>query len=98
MVTQAEVAAIVPPRPMTSHKGTFGTVLAAAGSINYTGAAYLAAKAAYRTGAGLVRLAVPGPLHTALAGQLPEVTWLILPNSTGVIAEFCRRYPAEEPG
>ncbi len=87
VATQAEVAEIVPPRPMTSHKGTFGTVLAAAGSINYTGAAYLAAKAAYRTGAGLVRLAVPGPLHTVLAGQLPEVTWLILPNDTGVIAE-----------
>ncbi len=87
VVTQAEVAELVPPRSMTAHKGTFGTVLVAAGSINYTGAAYLAAKAAYRAGAGLVRLAVPGPLHTVLAGQLPEVTWLILPHDNGVIAE-----------
>ncbi len=87
VVIQAEVADRMPARPMTAHKGTFGTVLVAAGSINYTGAAYLAAKAAYRIGAGLVRLAVPGPLHTALAGQLPEVTWLILPHDTGVIAE-----------
>lgn len=87
VVIQAEVADLMPARPMTAHKGTFGTVLVAAGSINYTGAAYLAAKAAYRIGAGLVRLAVPGPLHTVLAGQLPEVTWLILPHDTGVIAE-----------
>ena len=87
VVAQAEVARLVPPRPMTAHKGTFGTALVAAGSINFTGAAYLAAKAAYRIGAGLVRLAVAGPLHTVLAGQLPEVTWLILPHNTGVIAE-----------
>ncbi len=87
VVAQTEVAHLVPPRPMTAHKGTFGTALVAAGSINFTGAAYLSAKAAYRIGAGLVRLAVAGPLHTALAGQLPEVTWLILPHDTGVIAE-----------
>ncbi len=87
VVTQAGTAAMLPARPLSAHKGTFGTALIAAGSINYTGAAYLAAKAAYRIGAGLVRLAVPGPLHLALAGQLPEVTWLILPHETGVISE-----------
>ena len=30
-------------------------------------------------------LAAPGPLHAALAGQLPEATWLILPTEMGVI-------------
>jgi NAD(P)H-hydrate epimerase len=34
-----------------------------------------------------VRLAVPGPLHAALAGQLPEATWLLLPHEQGVISE-----------
>ena len=87
VVTQADAANAIPPRPLNAHKGTFGTAMIAAGSINYTGAAYLAAKAAYRIGAGLVQLAVPGPLHTALAGHLPEVTWLILPHEVGVIAE-----------
>jgi NAD(P)H-hydrate epimerase len=87
VVTQAQTAAILPERPKSAHKGTFGSALVVAGSINYTGAAYLAAKAAYRVGTGLVRLAVPGPLHTALAGQLPEVTWLILPHDMGVISE-----------
>jgi NAD(P)H-hydrate epimerase len=80
------VADQLPPRPSDAHKGTFGTALIAAGSVNYTGAAYLSAKAAYRAGAGLVTLAVPAPLHAALAGHLPEVTWLLLPHEVGVIS------------
>ena len=78
---------ILPGRPADSHKGTFGTALIAAGSINYTGAALLAGKAAYRVGTGLVQMAVPGPVHTALAGHLPEATWVLLPQEMGVIAE-----------
>jgi ADP-dependent NAD(P)H-hydrate dehydratase / NAD(P)H-hydrate epimerase len=85
VVTPDWVAARLPARPMDAHKGTFGTALIVAGSINYTGAAYLAGKAAYLIGTGLVRLAVPGPLHTVLAGQLPEATWLVLPHDMGVI-------------
>jgi len=76
----------LPDRPRDAHKGTFGTALVVAGSVNYTGAALLAGKAAYRCGAGLVTLAVPAPLHAILAGQLPEATWLILPHEMGVIA------------
>jgi len=34
----------------------------------------------------LVTLAVPAPLHTALAGQFPEATWVLLPHEIGVIA------------
>ena len=77
---------VLPPRPMDAHKGTFGTTLIAAGSTNYTGAALLAGLAAYRSGAGLVTLAVPEILHSALAGQLPEATWLLLPHEKGAIA------------
>ena len=87
VVSSADVRDVLPERKRDAHKGTFGTAMIVAGSMNYTGAAYLAGKAAYRAGAGLVRLAVPGPLHTALAGQLPEATWLLLPHSTGVISE-----------
>jgi NAD(P)H-hydrate epimerase len=76
----------LPPRPLDAHKGTFGTCLAVAGSVNYTGAALLAGQAAYRSGAGLVTLAVPASLHAALAGQFPEATWLPLPEYNGFIA------------
>jgi ADP-dependent NAD(P)H-hydrate dehydratase / NAD(P)H-hydrate epimerase len=87
VIDQAWVEDILPDRELNTHKGTFGTALIVAGSVNYTGAAYLAGKAAYRVGTGLVRMAVPGALHTALAGQFPEATWLLLPHEMGVIAE-----------
>jgi len=80
------VAAILPERPSEAHKGTFGTALIAAGSVNYTGAALLAGLSAYRVGAGLVTMAVPAPLHGALAGQFPEATWVLLPHEMGVIS------------
>jgi NAD(P)H-hydrate epimerase len=35
------VAGLLPERELDSHKGTFGTALIAAGSLNYTGAALL---------------------------------------------------------
>jgi hydroxyethylthiazole kinase-like uncharacterized protein yjeF len=83
----SRVRAILPKRPDEGHKGTFGTVLVVAGSVNYTGAALLSGKAAYRIGAGLVQMAIPGALHAALAGHLPEATWLLLPHEMGVISE-----------
>ena len=78
---------ILPARPADSYKGTFGTTLIVAGSINYTGAALLSGKAAYRIGTGLVQMAVPGPLHAVLAGHFPEATWILLPQEMGVVAE-----------
>jgi NAD(P)H-hydrate epimerase len=81
------VAALLPERTAASHKGTFGTAFVVAGSTSYTGAALLAGTAAYRSGAGLVTMAVPEPLHPALAGQLPEATWVLLPHENGSISE-----------
>ncbi|MEW6286983.1 MAG: NAD(P)H-hydrate dehydratase [Chloroflexota bacterium] len=81
------VAALLPERPLEAHKGTFGTALIAAGSVNFTGAALLAGEAAYRAGAGLVTLAVPAPLHGVLAGQFPEAIWVLLPHEAGHISE-----------
>jgi NAD(P)H-hydrate epimerase len=80
------VADVLPERPLDSHKGTFGTALIAAGSVNYTGAALLSGQAAYRVGAGLVTMAVPASLHGTLAGQFPEATWVLLPHEIGVIS------------
>jgi len=80
------IAALLPERNLDAHKGTFGTALIAAGSINYTGAALLAGEAAYRVGAGLVTMAIPAPLHGTLAGRFPEATWVLLPHEMGVIS------------
>jgi NAD(P)H-hydrate epimerase len=86
LATEDLVRGLLPARPRNAHKGTFGRVLVVAGSVNYTGAAYLAASAAYRVGAGLVTLAVVLPVYGVLAGQLPEATWIMLPQEQGVIA------------
>ena len=72
-VADAEwVNELIPPRPLDAHKGTFGTAMVVAGSLNYTGAVLLAGEAAYRAGVGLVTIATPTPLHAALAGHIPE--------------------------
>jgi hydroxyethylthiazole kinase-like uncharacterized protein yjeF len=76
----------LPQRKLNSHKGTFGTALIVAGSVNFTGAVLLSGESAYRAGAGLVTLAVPSVLHSAVAGQLAEATWVLLPHEMGVIA------------
>ena len=63
----------MPPRPVRSHKGTFGKVLIAAGSETMSGAAYLAAKAAYSIGAGLVKVISPACNREILLSSLPEI-------------------------
>ena len=84
LIEPRQAAAWLPARPAYAHKGTFGRAMVVAGSLNYTGAAYLSGLAAMRGGAGLVTLAIPAPLHPALAAALPEVTWLPLPGPDGV--------------
>ncbi len=82
-----QVKRILPTRKRNSHKGTFGKAMVIAGSLNYIGAAYLAGKAAYRTGAGLVTIGAPQPIIPTLAAMLPEATWLLLPHEMGVVHE-----------
>jgi NAD(P)H-hydrate epimerase len=79
------VRELLPPRPLGAHKGTFGKALVVAGSVNYTGAAYLASAAATRVGTGLVTLALAESIHPILASKLSEVTFLLLPQDMGVL-------------
>ena len=83
--TPAWIQSLLPKRPMDGHKGTFGKVMVVAGSSNYTGAAYLAASAATRVGAGLVTLGIAGILHPILASKLSEATFLLLPHEMGTL-------------
>lgn len=87
LVTEEMVQAWMPKRVPDSHKGSYGTVGVVGGSVNFSGAALLAAEAAHRIGAGLVQIAAPAPLYTAMASCLPEATWVLLPHEEGVIAE-----------
>jgi hydroxyethylthiazole kinase-like uncharacterized protein yjeF len=85
LATPEMVRELLPPRPISAHKGTFGKALVVAGSVNYTGAAYLASAAATRVGTGLVTLALAESIHPILASKLSEVTFLLLPQDMGVL-------------
>ena len=65
----------LPPRPLDSHKGTYGRALVIAGSPGYIGAPGLAGQAAYRAGAGWVTVCAPQSVVQTLAGHLLEATW-----------------------
>lgn len=62
----------MPQRHAYSNKGTYGKVLLIAGSRGMSGAAYLGALAAYRTGCGLVRIFTPECNRQILQTCLPE--------------------------
>ncbi|MDO4262392.1 MAG: NAD(P)H-hydrate dehydratase [Eubacteriales bacterium] len=75
-----ETLAYLPPRKQRSHKGTYGRVLCVAGCVNMAGAAYLCAHAAYRSGAGLVRIFTPEENRTILQTLLPEAVLTVWPQ------------------
>lgn len=81
VIERRAMKTLLPARPPDAHKGTAGTLLVVAGSASYPGAAVLAASAAYRAGAGLVTLAAPASFIYQLAGAMPEVTLLPLPDA-----------------
>jgi len=98
IATPGTVRQWLPARALDAHKGTFGKALIVAGSVNYTGAALLAAMAAVRAGAGLVTLAIPNILHPAIVPALPEVTYILLPHTLGVVDGHAMATLAEKLG
>ena len=81
VLDQDFIETVLPERGLDSHKGTFGTALVVAGSRNYAGAALLAGKAAFRSGAGWVKIAIPELLHPYLVSSFIEATWVPLPGN-----------------
>ena len=68
--TDAElIRTILPVRARNSHKGNFGRVLLLCGTLGLSGAAVLAAKAASRTGSGLVYVGVPEAIYPIVAAH-----------------------------
>lgn len=62
----------IPKRRADGNKGSFGKVLIIAGSEGMSGAAFLSGLAAYRTGAGLVKLFTIPANRSILQNLLPE--------------------------
>ncbi len=77
-IEEGEIAAMLPRRSPDAHKGSCGRLLVAAGSPGLTGAAALCSRAAMRSGAGVVTLAVPASLNPVMEIKLTEVMTLPL--------------------
>lgn len=63
---------LLPGRNKAGNKGTFGKVLLIAGSKNMAGAAVLAARAVYRTGAGMVKVVTAEENRVIIQQTVPE--------------------------
>lgn len=76
---------LMPKREIAGHKGTFGKVLVIAGSEKMAGAALLSSKAAFATGAGMVKLISPQINRQAILSCLPELMYEDADNITDVV-------------
>ena len=92
-ITASRVRSILPRRDPAGHKGNFGKLLCVCGSVGYTGAPVFASRAAVRTGAGLVFLAVPEQAWPVVAVKSEEAMPFPLPET----AEGRLSLLAEEP-
>lgn len=70
----------LPPRKPYSNKGSYGKVIVVGGSANMSGAAYLSAKAAYKSGAGLVKIMTAEQNRIILQSSLPEALLCTYPG------------------
>lgn len=93
-----QVLGILPNRDPWGHKGSFGRILLICGSRGYTGAAYLSAMGALRSGAGLTFLGVPESIYAIEAVKLNEPVVFPLPDKDGMldlqaVSEILHRLP-----
>jgi len=77
----SDVAGVLPTRVVDGHKKASGTVVVVAGSRSMTGAVRLVARAAARSGAGYVIVAVPSSILPVVQVELEETVFLPLPET-----------------
>jgi len=73
IVEKESLRACFRKRKRDSHKGNYGHLFIVAGSLGKTGAAALAARAAYKTGAGLVTVGTPRTCLPIVARSMMEL-------------------------
>lgn len=81
-----DLRALLPVRRRNIHKGLCGRLIIIAGSVGMAGAAALCAKAALRSGAGLVSIACPEEIVPILQIHAPCATCIALPQRDGAIS------------
>ena len=84
--TAEDVMRTFPKRKPESHKGTHGKGLLIGGSTSMSGAIIMSAKAAIRSGSGLLTVAVPEEARPAVANHVIEAMYLDCPSKQGYFA------------
>jgi NAD(P)H-hydrate epimerase len=80
-------------RARDSHKGTYGHVLLIGGSKGFTGAIAMAARAALRSGAGLVSVLTPEEVYPIVAQAAgPEIMVHPFPNTGNLEVDFSKHW------
>lgn len=87
-ISEKRIASLLPERPVRSNKATFGKVLCLAGSYCMSGAAYLCAKAAYRSGTGMVRVFTPEENRVIIQTSLPEALVSVYDSNSPDVSEL----------
>lgn len=78
---------VLPKREKLTHKYSYGRLLLLGGSVGYTGAISLCAKAAVRGGAGVVFVGVPGNIYEVTAVKNDEA--VVFPVVSDKYGRFC---------
>ena len=73
LTTPADLCHLFVPRVRNSNKGLYGHVLVVGGSFGKSGAPAMTGLGSYRTGAGLVTVAIPKSALTTVAAVRPEL-------------------------
>ena len=81
-----DLSSILKKRPRNIHKGDCGHLLIVAGSFGMAGAAALCARAALRSGAGLVSIACPRSIVPILQTLAPQAMCIPLAEEDGAIS------------
>ena len=76
LIEKRDIINMLQPRGKFSHKGNFGRALLVAGSYGMAGASLLAAKAAMRSGVGLLTVNLPQANNLIMQTSLPEAMTL----------------------
>lgn len=87
LIERSDLAGAIGKRRRESHKNSFGHLLLIAGSTGMAGAALIAARAALRSGVGLVTIACPESIVPILQIGVPCALCAPLPESEGAISE-----------
>ncbi len=99
LLTQDLIQTLIPRRPLSTHKGSYGHAGIVAGSSGKTGAPVLAALGALRAGTGLVTVATPQSVTAIVESKLLECMTqalpenpehLIGPESEDMLSSFCQ--------